>query len=139
MIPYERKAFYYETDQMGIVHHSNYIRWLEEARIDFLSQIGVEYKEMEEAGILIPVLSVSCNYKKPVLYNETICIDVKLIEFNGVTFTMEYDIVNKETVEKRAIGSSSHCFVDREMKPLRLKRVNETLYETLRGLTKSSK
>lgn len=139
MIPYERKAFYYETDQMGIVHHSNYIRWLEESRIDFLSQLGMEYKDLEEMGILIPVLSVSCNYKKPVFYNETICVPVKLTEFKGVTFTFEYDIMNKETMEQCAFATSSHCFVNKDMKPLRLKKVNEALYETLSNLVKSNK
>ena len=66
--PYERETFYYETDQMGIIHHSNYIRWFEESRIEFLKQIGIPYDEMERRGLLIPVLGVSCKYKKAFRY-----------------------------------------------------------------------
>ncbi|MFQ7173111.1 MAG: acyl-CoA thioesterase [Thomasclavelia ramosa] len=57
--PYLHNAKYYETDRMGIIHHSNYIRWFEEARIDYMNQIGLTYKKMEEEGIISPVLSIS--------------------------------------------------------------------------------
>ena len=60
---YEHKVQYYETDQMGIAHHSNYIRWMEEARIDFLNQIGWDYKTLEENGVISPVTAVDCKYK----------------------------------------------------------------------------
>lgn len=60
--PYEHHAKYYETDQMGIIHHSNYIKWMEEARMDLMEQIGLSYKQMEEMEIISPVLSVSCEY-----------------------------------------------------------------------------
>ncbi len=66
--PYERKIYYYETDQMKIVHHSNYIRWFEEARIDFMKKMGLPYDEIEKRGILIPVLEASCRYKKAFRY-----------------------------------------------------------------------
>ena len=65
MYTFERTAKYYETDQMGIVHHSNYIRWFEEARIELMNYVGLPYRQMEENGILIPVLGVTCNYKHP--------------------------------------------------------------------------
>ena len=55
---YTHNAKYYETDQMGIIHHSNYIRWMEEARIDMMEQIGMSYADMEKAGIISPVLSI---------------------------------------------------------------------------------
>lgn len=61
---YCHKVQYYETDQMKVVHHSNYIRWFEEARTDYMSQVGVPYAEVERAGIIIPVVDVSCKYKK---------------------------------------------------------------------------
>ena len=60
---YELRAQYYETDQMGIIHHSNYIRWFESARIWYMHQVGADYREMEEMGILSPVLEVSCTYR----------------------------------------------------------------------------
>ncbi len=62
--PYKHKAQYYATDTMKIVHHSNYIRWMEEARVDMLEQMGLGYDVMEQAGVLSPVVSVECEYKK---------------------------------------------------------------------------
>lgn len=62
MNKYQHKVQYYETDKMGIVHHSNYIRWMEEARIDFLSQIGWAFEKIEESGIASPVIAVDCKY-----------------------------------------------------------------------------
>ena len=59
---YEHKTQYYETDQMGIIHHSNYIRWFEEARMDMMEQMGMGYAEMEKRGIISPVLSVHSEY-----------------------------------------------------------------------------
>ena len=61
---YLHKVQYYETDRMGITHHSNYIRWMEEARIDFLSQLGWDYDRLESEGIISPVLGVQVKYKK---------------------------------------------------------------------------
>ena len=60
---FERKINYYETDRMGVVHHSNYIRFLEEARCDWLEKAGMPFSVLEENGITIPVLGVNCTYK----------------------------------------------------------------------------
>ena len=91
--PYERNVYYYETDRMGIVHHSNYIKWLEEARIDFMEQIGYPFKRIEDEGMMIPVLSVSCTYKKPMRYGEVYSVIIKPISFKGVRFIIEYEIL----------------------------------------------
>ena len=63
-VPYKRKINYYETDRMNIVHHSNYARYLEESRMDFMRQIGISYDDLEEKGIIIPVLELHDNYIK---------------------------------------------------------------------------
>lgn len=76
--PYLHNAKYYETDQMGIIHHSNYIRWFEEARIDYMNQIGLTYKKMEEEGIISPVLSINCNYQKMMYFDDLAIIEVKI-------------------------------------------------------------
>ena len=62
MTPYIHKVHYYETDKMGITHHSNYIRWMEEARVAFLDEIGWSYSKLEEVGLISPVLGVNCRY-----------------------------------------------------------------------------
>ena len=74
---YDRSINYYETDQMGIVHHSNYIRYFEEARLDMMEQVGLSYAAMEEHGLIIPVLSVACEYIKPVLFGEKVQIHIR--------------------------------------------------------------
>lgn len=127
--PYKRTALYYETDQMGVIHHSNYIRWFEEARIDRINQMGLTYERIETMGIFIPVLEVSCSYKKSVFYNETVEIASNIIEFTGLKFTMEYDIYNRETKEQKAKGISKHCFVDRNWMPIRLKKQFPEIYK----------
>ena len=57
---YYRKAQYHETDQMGIIHHSNYVKWMEEARIGYMSRMGFSYKKVEELGVISPVVEISC-------------------------------------------------------------------------------
>lgn len=71
-ITFERKINYYETDKMGVVHHSNYIRYLEEARCFWLEKEGIPFSLLEENGITIPVLGVDCVYKYHVTFNDII-------------------------------------------------------------------
>ena len=70
MKSYIHKVQYYETDKMGFVHHSNYIRWFEEARLDFMDKQGFSYKSFEDLGYISPVLSAECKYKKSVRFGE---------------------------------------------------------------------
>lgn len=124
MLRYEHQAQYYETDQMGIIHHSNYIRWFESARIWFMQQIGVDYRDMERLGIISPVLEVHCMYKSMVHFGDTVEILLKIEKYNGVKLELSYIIQDKETQEIRTCGSSKHCFLDREGKPLSLKKAS---------------
>jgi acyl-CoA thioester hydrolase len=129
VIIYQHKAQYYETDQMGCVHHSNYIRWFEEARTDLLEQVGFSYKRMEEEGILSPVLEVRAEYKSMVRYQDIVNILAKVTFFNGVKFTISYQIADALTKEVKTIGESKHCFLNKELKPMRLQKENKEVYE----------
>jgi acyl-CoA thioester hydrolase len=126
------KVQYYETDMMQIVHHSNYIRWFEEARIDMLAAMGFPYAKMEEDGILIPVLSVESEYKKPCVFGETVCIEVFPVKYTGVKLNMEYKVWDEKRTELRTTGKSSHCFVDSSFNPISPKRRYVELDEALR-------
>lgn len=119
---YEHKTQYYETDQMGIIHHSNYIRWFEEARCDMMEQMGLGYKLMEDCGIISPVLSMHCEYKSMTRFGETVEIRCILKEYNGIKMTVEYSVTDKETGELRCVGESRHCFLSREGRPVSLKK-----------------
>ncbi len=124
---------YYETDKMGITHHSNYIRWMEEARIDFLSQIGWDYAKLEEAGIVSPVLNVSCDYKLSTTFSDRVHISVSVKEFKGVKLHLAYEMKNDDG---RIVcnATSSHGFLNREGKPIRMKQEYPELFEALSAL-----
>lgn len=128
---YERKINYYETDAMQIVHHSNYIRYMEESRTYSLAKVGLPYSEMERQGVLIPVLGVNCQYKHPARYEDTILIDVKVKEYTGVKIIMEYEIRNKETEELILVGETKHCFTDSNLKPISLKKARPDMHEIM--------
>lgn len=130
---YQHKAQYYETDQMGVVHHSNYIRWMEEARIDFLAQIGWDYKKLEDNGVISPVTAVECKYKVSTYFSEVVTIAVSVKEFKGVKLKLKYEM-KKEDGTLACEGYSEHCFLTREGKILNLKKENPAFYETLTGL-----
>lgn len=121
MNPYVRKVQYYETDRMGIAHHANYIHWMEEARIDFMDQLGFPYSEMEKAGVFSPVKSISCDYRHSCTFGEEISIAVSVESFNGVVMVIRYHMQNrrKETI---AAARSEHVFLNREGHFVRMKR-----------------
>lgn len=128
---FKREINYYETDKMQVVHHSNYIRFLEECRMDFLKQIHLDYCTMEEKGIMIPVLSVECDYQTPARFGETICIIPKLEKFSGVKFEMSYHIYSEDLKTLHNKARTTHCFVDKDFKPVRMKKVYPEAYEAL--------
>ena len=125
---YEHRVQYYETDSMRIVHHSNYIRWFEEARLSGLEEDGFGYDEMERRGILIPALSVSCEYKTAVTFGETVKIFYHVESFNGLRFTISYRIVSSDEKILHATGTSGHCFLDTSMRPVNIKKKAPDIY-----------
>ncbi len=131
---YQHKAQYYETDQMGCVHHSNYIRWFEEARTDLLEQVGFSYGRMEELGIMSPVLEVHAEYKSMVRYQDIVNITSKVTFFNGLKFTVSYVIEDALTKEIKTVGESKHCFLNRDLKPMRLQKENKEVYDLFLAL-----
>lgn len=126
---YEHQAQYYETDQMGIIHHSNYIRWFEEARTDLMDQIGFGYDQMEKRGIIVPVLSINCDYKSMVRYNDRVYIIPKIDVFNGIRLQISYRVIDKKTGELRASGESKHCFLNSNSRPVSLKKTDKDLFD----------
>lgn len=122
------KVRYYETDQMGIVHHSNYIRWFEEARIDWMEYMGLPYEKMEEVGLFSPVLSVQCDYKLPFRFGDDAYITVILTDMSNVKFKINY-IIRNEDNKICVTGETTHCFVNKKCRPVSLKRRLPELYE----------
>ncbi|MGN0620840.1 MAG: acyl-CoA thioesterase [Porcipelethomonas sp.] len=126
---YERSVHYYETDRMGVVHHSNYIRWFEEARVDFMHKVGYPYERMEAEGIMLPVLSADCSYKSSVRFGDTVLIYASISKYNGFRMTVQYKVCDKKTGELRAYGSTTHCFTDLSLKPVRINKTNAEIHK----------
>ena len=123
MNPYMLKARYYETDQMGIIHHSNYIRWMEEARIDMLDQMGYPYRRFEEMGYISPVLHAECEYKKSVKFGDDVKILVSIQELGKVKFALRYDICNmSQGGVLSACGMTRHCFLNKDGRPVMMNK-----------------
>lgn len=119
---FERKINYYETDRMGVVHHSNYIRFMEEARCKWLESLDMPFSLMEENGVTIPVLGVNCEYKYHVTFGDVIVISLFIKEYSGVRMTIGYTIINKENGKIVLTGETKHCFTDKSLKPINLKK-----------------
>ncbi len=138
MKPYRRSVQYYETDMMGITHHANYVRWMEEARIDFMDQIGYPYAAMERQGIVSPVTSVSCRYLRPSTFGDTVEVTVSVESFDGVTLTLRYGMRKAGDGELVCEASSGHVFLDREGRFVRMRRAMPDFCETVRRLTEKA-
>lgn len=134
MKSYTRAVQYYETDMMGIAHHANYIRWMEEARIDFMDQMGFPYARMEAEGIISPVRSVSCQYKKPCTFGDTLQIAVSVEGFNGVILTLRYDMTREAGGALICQARSEHVFMRRGGGLLRMKRDLPEFTAALEGM-----
>lgn len=121
MFIYRRKAQYHETDQMGIIHHSNYVKWMEEARVAFLDQIGLGYGKVEKLGIVSPVVSISVEYKRQVCFGDEIEIRVEVQKYNSVALELKYEFYNLTRDEVCTTAASRHGFL-KDNKIVSLKR-----------------
>lgn len=131
---FTRKINYYETDRMGIVHHSNYIRFLEEARCAMLDFYQMPYSDFEEQGVMIPVLGVNCSFKQHVTFDDVIEIKPFVKDFNGVRLTMGYKVIEQKTGNLVLTGETKHCFTDMNLKPVRLQKQISDFYEKFMDL-----
>lgn len=132
--PYVRKVHFYETDQMGIVHHSNFIRWMEEARVDFMEQLGYGYDRATREGIDFVLMGISCDYKSMVRFADTVRIETDITDFGPVKLTVRYRMFDQPTGELRATGESRHCCYDsRRKRPAGLNRVLPELYDLMQA------
>ncbi|WP_405206999.1 acyl-CoA thioesterase [Aquimarina sp. LLG6339-5] len=107
------KVRYSETDQMGVVHHGNYAQYLELARIDWLSRLGVSYKSMEESGIMLPVFTLDFKFKKSAFFDDELTVKTFLKKIPTVRIVFDYKIYNQDE-ELLTIASSTLVFVDAE-------------------------
>lgn len=133
---YHRQVNYYETDQMSIVHHSNYIRYFEEARLEMLDRLDLNYAAMEETGLIIPVLFVDCRYLQSLLYGDVFDVHTRVTKYDGIKMELSYEIYKNGGETLCTTGQSGHCFLDKEKKPVRMKREYPEIYHKIKALVK---
>ena len=116
---YTLRTRYADTDQMGVVYYGNYPQYLELGRVEWLRAIGLTYKEMEAEGIMMPVVSLQIQYKKPALYDELITIRTKLKDLPSTKIEFDYEILN-EKGELLSTANTILVFVDaKTFRPVR--------------------
>ncbi len=119
---------YAETDQMGVAWHGNYIAWFEAGRTDWIRAAGLSYRQLEEEGVLLPVLRVEAEYLKATHFDDELTIETQLASYEGVRVSFVY-VVYAVDGQCMAKGKTEHAFVSREMKPLRIPRHRPDLHD----------
>lgn len=122
---------YHHTDQMGVVHHSNYVKFFEAARTEWLRAIGLTYAEMERRGVMMPIVEVNVKYKHPALYDELITVRAIVDEMPMARMTFRYEITGEDGREV-ATGSTTLGFIDRETR--RPQRAPKWLMDVLENI-----
>ncbi|WP_158736431.1 thioesterase family protein [Alteribacillus sp. YIM 98480] len=113
---------YAETDQMGVVHHSNYIVWCELGRTKLIKELGFDYSELEAAGIVSPVINIDLDYKFPARFGESVTISTWVDTYDGLRVVYGYKIINQNG-QICAHGSSSHVCVKKDsFRPVSIKK-----------------
>jgi acyl-CoA thioester hydrolase len=111
---------YAETDKMGVVYYANYLVWFEVARADLLRTLGWSYREMEEAGIVLPVIEAHCEYQRPARYDDEIEVRTQGTMLSAVRMQFNYTIVRAADEVVAALGHTIHAAVDPSGRPRRL-------------------
>jgi acyl-CoA thioester hydrolase len=133
MYEYSRDVYYYETDKMGVVHHSNYLRWLEEARTFFFNDADLAYVETESYGVMSPITDISVKYKFPARFGDTFTVRLVVTKYTGVRFRVAYTVVNQNG-DVLLEGESGHAFIDMNHKPVSLARTIPHRHELMKKL-----
>jgi acyl-CoA thioester hydrolase len=106
---YRRRVQFYETDAQGVLHHSNYFKLFEEARGELLRSFGIPYSKLREEGYEVVLLEADCGFKKPIFYDEEVCVEIKLDSMDRYFFSFSYRLFVEDSL--RAEGRTKHCFV----------------------------
>ena len=107
---------YVETDQMGVVYHSNYLIWFEVGRVELIRQLGLNYKQMEEEGCGIAVVDVHVRYKAPARYDDELMIETRLLAARGAVVKFGYRILRITDGLLLCEGETMHVVVGMDMK-----------------------
>ena len=119
---------YYECDKMGVTHHSNYVRFMEEARVAWLDSLGYGFDRVEAEGVFSPVIAVACNYKSPSTFKDIIEIEVSVAKFSELKFDISYTMRVGDRIVCTA--QSTHCFIENN-RPVAISKRLPELYKAI--------
>ena len=128
MNTYKHEVKYYECDRMGVTHHSNYVRFMEEARVDWMDQLGFGFDRMEAEGVVSPVVAVECRYRKPSTFKDIIEIEVFISHVTEMKFEFTYVMRVGEKIVCN--GKSLHCFIENG-RPVAISKRLPELYQAI--------
>ncbi len=121
---------YADTDQMAVVYYANYFVWLEIARTEFLRSLGVDYRTIEkEKKLSLPVVEAYCKYKAPARYDDIVLIKTKVSQIKNSTLRFDYNLFNKESGELLVEAYTTHVFIDKDRKPVRMPQEIKSILE----------
>lgn len=132
MVAVREKVRFVETDLMGVVHHSNYFRWFEMARVEFLRSANVLLPELIATGILFPITDVQCKYRQSAHFDEPIRIEATLDEFSRAKLCFSYRVLRESDEVLLAVGSTRNVFTDDKGRIIRLPQIYFDRIETVR-------
>ena len=110
---------YGDTDRMGFVYYANYLRWFEIGRTELIRSLGTPYREVEEAGVSLPVVEASCRYRKSARYDDSIVIETGIASLERASVEFAYRVVRETDGELLATGRTRHCFLATDGRPAR--------------------
>jgi len=130
------KARYAETDQMGVVYHANYLTWFEIGRTEMIRQIGYPYRQIEEQGLLLPVVDLDMKFLKPAYYDDLIRVSTRITDYSNIRLTFEVKIERIEREDQPegellVTGHTKHVWLNRSWKPTRIDRVAPDLHDLI--------
>lgn len=111
---------YAETDKMGVVYYANYLVWFEVGRTDLLRMLGWSYRDMEAAGVSLPVIEAHCEYRRPAKYDDELDVRTQGRMLSPVRMEFRYEVVRRADQVVAAAGRTVHAAVDASGRPCRL-------------------
>jgi acyl-CoA thioester hydrolase len=122
---------YAETDQMGVVHHSNYPIWFEAGRTDFIRKMGLPYSKIEETGAKLPLLELKCQFKWFARYEDEITVKTHIREYTASRLVFHYEVFRDGSERIVAEGETMHCWTDGNLKPVNIKKFKPEIFELI--------
>ncbi len=118
MIPLDIRVLYGDVDQMGFVYYANYLRYFEAGRGEFLRAHGRNYREVEAAGLRLPVIEARLSYRAPARYDDVLRLETELTEARGATFRFSYSVLREQS--ELVAGETVHACLNARGKPTRV-------------------